>query len=130
LSDSPAGLAAWLLEKFHAWSGNESSFAADDLLTTATIYWATNTAASSSRIYYEAGHSNALRLAPHEKVQPPAGVLTFPRGAEPNLPRALVEPSYNITRWVDSATGGHFPAFETPQLFASELREFARPLRA
>ncbi len=130
LSDSPAGLAAWLLEKVHAWSADESSFDKDDLLTTATIYWATNTAASAARIYYEFAHSGVLRLDPGERVAVPTGVLTFPQGAEPNLPRPLIEHSYDISRWTDAPVGGHFPAFETPELLASELREFARPLRA
>jgi len=129
LSDSPAGLAAWILEKFQAWAGDLSNFSKDDLLTTATLYWVTNTAASSSRIYYEFGHDENVHLAPGEQVTVPTGVLTFPRGAEPNLPRRAVELSYPITRWTDSEVGGHFPAFETPELFASELREFARPLR-
>lgn len=59
----------------------------------------------------------------------PTGVVTFPAGAEPNMPRSLAERSYPVTRWTDAAHGGHFPTLETPGLLADELRAFARPLR-
>jgi pimeloyl-ACP methyl ester carboxylesterase len=127
LSDSPVGQAAWILEKFRAWADDSAAFGLDDLLTAATIAWVTNSAAPAARVY----HSDpGGRLRPGERIEVPTGVLTFPAGAEPNIPRSLVERSYRVTRWTDAAHGGHFPTIETPGLLANELRAFARPLRA
>jgi pimeloyl-ACP methyl ester carboxylesterase len=130
LTDSPAGLAAWIAEKFHAWADGNSSFTRDDLLTTATIYWVTDTINSSIRLYYEDRHDpRSGPLAPDERIHVPTGVVTFPHGAEPNMPRSLVERAYPVQRWTDLPGGGHFPGIETPDAMVNELREFFRPLR-
>jgi pimeloyl-ACP methyl ester carboxylesterase len=130
LTDSPAGLTAWILEKFHAWAGDDSSFTYDDLLTAATIYWVTETMNSSMRLYYEDRHDpRSAGLQAGERIDVPTGVATFPHGAEPTMPRSLVERVYPVQRWTELPRGGHFPAFETPAAMVNEVREFFRPLR-
>jgi pimeloyl-ACP methyl ester carboxylesterase len=128
LGDSPAGLLAWIVEKFRAWSdcdGNpENAFSRDDLLTNVMLYWVTNTITSSIRLYRE-------RQLSHDSgdfVGIPTGVARFPK--EPlRYPRAWVERSYNITHWVDMPRGGHFAAMEQPELFADAVRTFFRTVR-
>jgi pimeloyl-ACP methyl ester carboxylesterase len=128
LSDSPAGLAAWIVEKFHAWcdcGGDiESRFSKDDLLTNVTIYWATETAASSTRIYYE------NRVAPpvQGRVTVPTACALFPREIS-TPPRKWVEARYNLVRWTPMPRGGHFAALEQPELLVNDVREFFRTIR-
>jgi pimeloyl-ACP methyl ester carboxylesterase len=128
LNDSPAGLLAWIVEKFRAWSdcdGNpERAFTRDQLLTNVTVYWVTRTITSSVRLYREA------RLAADQPayVEIPTGVARFPK--EPlRFPRAWVERHYNVTDWVDLPRGGHFAAMEQPDLFAEAVRDFFRGMR-
>ncbi len=135
LNDSPAGLAAWVVDKFWAWSdhgGNlESSFSKDELLTNITIYWVTETMPSSTRIYYESQHpapswtSTRPRRA---KNDVPAGVALFPK--EINVPpRKWVEKVYNLMHWTEMPRGGHFAAQEQPGLLVEDIRKFFRALR-
>lgn len=130
LNDSPAGLAAWIIEKFHRWSdcaGNvESRFTKDELLTNIMIYWITQTITSSMRIYYEARVSG-WKLLPKEKIETPTGFALFP--AEPQLPRKWVEASFNVARWTAMPKGGHFPALEEPDLLVKDIRALFRDLR-
>jgi len=131
LHDSPIGLAAWLVEKYRAWSDCEGDvtrkFSLDELLTVITLYWVTGTIGSSIRLYYE-GRLNPRRLAPGERVEVPCGVALFPRDiAHP--PREWGERAYRITRWTEMPRGGHFPAHEEPELLAEDLRAFFRGLR-
>jgi epoxide hydrolase len=128
LTDSPAGLAAWIVEKFHAWcdcgDNIESRFSKDDLLTNITIYWATQTAASSTRIYYE------NRVAPpvQGRVTVPTACALFPKEIS-TPPRKWVEARYNLVRWTPMPRGGHFAALEQPDLLVNDVREFFRTLR-
>jgi pimeloyl-ACP methyl ester carboxylesterase len=131
LNDSPAGLAAWIIEKFRTWSDcegdAESVFTRDELLTNVMIYWVTQTMSSSTRLYYES-REKPLQLSPANRVKPPVAVALFPKEiAMP--PRALAERGYNIVRWTDMPRGGHFAAMEQPELLAQDLREFFRGLR-
>ena len=124
-TDSPAGLAAWVTEKFRSWSdcgGNlESAFSKDTLLTNLMFYWAPNSTSSAARIYYEAGRDRADFRYP--KVEVPTGVAIFP--AEPwQVPRHWVEQRYNIQRWTEMPRGGHFAALEQPDLLVQDLRAF------
>jgi pimeloyl-ACP methyl ester carboxylesterase len=132
LNDSPAGLAAWILEKFRAWAdcdGDlEKRFSRDELLTHVMIYWVTGTITSSCRLYYEASR-RPLRLGPGERVRVPCGVAAFPKEA-PFPPREWVERGYDVTRWTPMPRGGHFAALEEPDLLAADLRAFFRPLRS
>jgi len=144
LNDSPAGLAAWIAEKWRAWSDcggvPETAIARDDLLTAISIYWFTGTIGTASRLYRETRLS-PVRLAPGERVEVPCGFLleapgqtgsprTFldaPRIGAP--PRARAERAFNVQRWTVVEKGGHFPALEIPELFVEEVRAFFRPLR-
>jgi microsomal epoxide hydrolase len=128
LTDSPAGLAAWIVEKFYAWcdcSGDiESKFSKDDLLTNITIYWVTETAASSTRIYYE----NRVAAPVQGRVTVPTACALFPREIT-TPPRKWVEARYNLVRWTPMPRGGHFAALEQPDLLIGDVREFFAKLR-
>ncbi len=128
LNDSPVGLAAWVVDKFYAWSdhgGNlEKSFSKDELLTNVMIYWVTQTPTSSARIYFERQFFTGDRRS----GRVPVGVALFPK--EINVPpRKWVEAQYNITHWTDMPRGGHFAALEEPQLLIEDVRKFFRGLR-
>ncbi|MFT8313736.1 MAG: epoxide hydrolase family protein [Clostridium sp.] len=128
LSDSPVGLAAWIIEKFRAWSdcnGDlQQRFSEDELLTNIMIYWVTNSIGSSSRIYYENMHS----LPSMGHIEVPTGIALFP--ADILLPpKEWAERNLNITRWTTMPSGGHFTAMEEPELLAEEIRAFFRPYR-
>lgn len=128
LDDSPAGLAAWIVEKFRSWcdcDGNiESRFTKDELLTNITLYWVTQTGTSSARIYYE------NRIAPprQERVSVPTACALFPK--EIVVPaRKWVEARYNLVRWTEMPRGGHFAALEQPDLLVEDVRDFFRGIR-
>ena len=131
LTDSPAGLAAWITEKLRAWSdcgGDlERSFTKDEILTNITIYWLTATIGSSMRMY----HANAaIPAAQHaRRVEVPSGFSLFP-GDILRPPRAWLERVANVVRVTEPMRGGHFAPFEEPELYAQELRAFFRPYRA
>ena len=131
LNDSPAGLAAWIVEKFRAWSdcgGDiESRFSKDTLLTNIMIYWVTGTITSSMRLYREALLSPG-RGALDRRVDVPTGVALFP-GEIIKSPRAWAEPYYNIRRWTRMPAGGHFAALEEPEALVGEIRAFFGMLR-
>jgi epoxide hydrolase len=130
LNDSPAGLLAWIMEKFRTWSDcdghPENAFTRDQLLTNVMTYWVTQTITSSVRLYWENQHATA-EGAP-ELVGVPTGVARYPK--EPlRLPRAWVERRYNVTHWAEMPRGGHFAAMEQPALFVDDLRNFFRSVR-
>jgi microsomal epoxide hydrolase len=128
LDDSPAGLAAWIVEKFHAWcdcgDDIESRFTKDDLLTNVMLYWVTGTGSSSTRIYYE---SRRARPNP-ARVTVPTACALFPKEISVP-PRAWVAARYNLTRWTVMPQGGHFAALEQPQLLVDDVRAFFRTVR-
>ena len=128
LDDSPAGLAAWIVEKFRAWSdvnGNvEQKFTKDELLTNIMLYWVTQSGASSARIYYE----NQRAKPPQGRVQVPTACAVFPKEIS-IAPRRWVEAQYNVTRWTEMPRGGHFAAMEEPTLLAEDIRAFFGTLR-
>jgi pimeloyl-ACP methyl ester carboxylesterase len=131
LNDSPAGLAAWITEKLRGWSdcgGDvERAFTKDEILTNVTGYWLTGTIGSSMRMYRANSAIPAAQLA--RRVGVPSGFSLF-RGDIVRPPRAWLERTAN-TVWVsEPPCGGHFAAFEQPELYARELREFFRPYRA
>ena len=141
LNDSPAGLAGWIIEKFHAWSddeGNlESVYTKDELLTNIMIYWVTQTANSSIRIYYEtmkqmmdAQFNPLTKLNPFEKTgdraKVRAGFAIFPKDiGQP--PREWAERFFDVQQFNEMSAGGHFAALEQPELLAKELRTFFVP---
>jgi pimeloyl-ACP methyl ester carboxylesterase len=131
LNDSPAGLCAWIIEKYRTWSdchGDiESRYTKDELLTIVTIYWVTNTIGSSVRMYKE-NQGTLWVMEQDERVLAPAGVASFPQEIS-RPPREWAERSYDVRRWQEMPRGGHFAALEEPGLLAHEIREFFRPLR-
>jgi pimeloyl-ACP methyl ester carboxylesterase len=135
LTDSPAGLAAWIVDLFRAFSdcgGDiESRFTRDQILSNLTIYWATAGIGPAMRGYYDFDHF-ATPPPPDSRVQVPSGFAVFadsyrPGSARP--PRELAEHFFDITRWTEMPRGGHFAALEEPELLAEEIRAFFRPLR-
>jgi microsomal epoxide hydrolase len=130
LNDSPAGLAAWIVEKFHGWSDNdgnvESAFTKDEMLTNITIYWVTETITSSSRLYYESGNTPPSRSVGYIGV--PTGVAVFPKEIF-FTPRRWAEARYNIVHWTVMPRGGHFAALEEPELLVDDIRTFFRGLK-
>ena len=128
LNDSPAGLAAWIIEKFRSWcdcDGDiEKTFTKDELLTNVMIYWATQTAASSTRIYYE----NRVAGGVQGRVTVPTACALFPKEIT-TPPRKWVEARYNLVRWTPMPRGGHFAALEEPVLLVDDIRAFFRTIR-
>jgi pimeloyl-ACP methyl ester carboxylesterase len=131
LADSPVGQAAWIYEKFRAWTDNkgdpESALSRDEMLDIITLYWLTNTGASSARIYFEeAARDDKNNNSP---VDLPVGCSIFPREIM-RTPRSWAERIYpKLIHWNELDRGGHFAAFEQPALFTKELRDCFRSLR-
>lgn len=134
LNDSPAGLAAWIVEKFHGWSdidqqsvdGLEAKFTKDEILTDISVYWFTASITASTRIYYE--NRNFPASEPLGYITVPTAGAIFP--AEIYItPRLWAESQYNIVRWTPMPRGGHFAAMEEPELLLEDVRTFFRSLR-
>ena len=134
LTDSPVGLAAWILEKWWRWSDCEDAagerdplnvYTADDLLTIVSLYWFTQTIGPSMRLYRESfGPGSRFTI---KRIEVPTGVTTF---RDPNAPpRQLIEPWVNLQHHATVDRGGHFPALENPDALVEELRTFFRPYR-
>jgi len=134
ISDSPAGLAAWIGEKVVAWSSKLNdgtpAFDRDLLLSTLTLYWATNTSASSLLPYWANQHAD-VTLPVDDPSPVPTSITIF--GGEqvpfPKPPRELAKRYFNVTDWSEYSTGGHFPAVAEPEILAGVIRRFFRPLR-
>ncbi len=128
-ADSPAGIAAWIVEKLRTWSdcgGDiESVYTKDQLLTNIMFYWAPNSIASAANMYYEA-RREAHRGFP--RVQVPVGVASFPKEMG-RAPRAWAEARMNIVHWTEMPRGGHFAALEQPDALVADVRAFFRGLR-
>ena len=130
LDDSPAGLAAWIVEKFRGWTDCEGDvercLTKDKMLDNIMLYWMTGTAHSAGRLYYEIEHGGGF--APDARVEPPVGIAAFPREVL-RFPRSWAERRYNIVRWTDMPRGGHFAALEQPELLVDDVRSFFRMVR-
>jgi pimeloyl-ACP methyl ester carboxylesterase len=130
LNDSPVGLCAWIVEKFHGWSdcgGDiESVFTKDELLSNVSLYWFTETIHSSIRLYNETIQA-PLRFSKDDFVNTPTGIARFHK-EEPFPPRKFIERGFNIQHWTDIPKGGHFAAMEQPALLANDIIEFAKTL--
>jgi len=139
LNDSPAGLAAWIVDKFYAWSdchGDvETKFTKDELLTNVTLYWVTETIGSSFLPYADFVKSGPLTWAVEGIRQwigsndVPAAFARFPKDIS-QPPREWAERFFNVQRWTDMPRGGHFAAMEEPELLVEDIRAFFRPLRS
>jgi pimeloyl-ACP methyl ester carboxylesterase len=130
LSDSPVGQAAWILEKFWAWTDcdghPENVLGRDELLDNVMLYWVTETATSSARLYWES--FGPKRRVAHT-ITVPTGVAVFPKEIVPPVRRWMESTYTNIRHWTEMPKGGHFAAFEQPALFIEDVREFFRALR-
>ena len=122
LSDSPAGMAAWITEKYHAWS-EWPLLTMDDLCDCLTLYWMTNTACPSIRAY----HGNTFTLPPMEKITVPTAVAAFPYDVLP-APRVWIERNYPVILYTEMSHGGHFTALEQPEAFAENVKQFMKRL--
>lgn len=127
LNDSPVGLLAWIVEKFHAWSDHRgddlwSVLPREDVVANVTLYWLTGTALSSARTYLEARREQPpFRL--ERRIEVPTAFARYP--AEPwFVPRTAIERSFDLVRWTEHARGGHFAALEHPDAFATDVRAF------
>ncbi|TGD86902.1 epoxide hydrolase [Mycolicibacterium sp. CH28] len=123
LADSPVGQLAWIIEKFWAWTDcdghPENALTRDELLDNVMLYWATNSATSSARLYWESYSS----IGAKGRVEVPTGVARFPKEIM-QPPRSWCEARYNLTHWTEMPRGGHFGAFEQPALFVEDVRAF------
>ena len=130
LTDSPAAQAAWIVEKFRAWTdcgGDvEAAFTKDQLLANISIYWFTRTANSSARFYFENNGPGRAQRYPHTDV--PCGYAEFP-GEHFKMPRGYVGDRLNLVSWQCMPRGGHFPALQVPDVYIDEVRRFFRDYR-
>jgi pimeloyl-ACP methyl ester carboxylesterase len=131
LNDSPVGLCAWIVEKFHGWSDCkgiiETVFTKDELLSNVSLYWFTETIHSSIRLYNEARKA-PLHFLKNDFINIQVGIARFAK-EEPFPPRKFIERGYNIQHWSEFATGGHFAAMEQPALLANDIIQFAKSLK-
>lgn len=125
LRDSPVGLAAWIVEKLDAWSDGShgDAITLDAICSLLTIYWATDSIGPSMYLYHEA-FADAGAMSPPPKQGVPVAVAVFPKDILP-APRSWGERWYELTRWTEMPSGGHFPGLERPELLADDLRAFA-----
>jgi pimeloyl-ACP methyl ester carboxylesterase len=129
LNDSPAGLAAWILEKWRSWSDSggdlEARFSRDFLLTMLTLYWVTETITPSMRDYFD-NRWHAAEIRPGDRVRVPAGFANFDHNyvSEGSPPREWAERLYDVRRWTSMPRGGHFAAAEEPELLARDIAAF------
>lgn len=130
LADSPAAQAAWIVEKFYAWTDcdghPENVLTRDELLDNVMLYWLTDSGASSARLYWESFNDFDTKLAP---VTVPVGVSVFPKEISRPSRRWAEARFPDIRHWNHLGNGGHFAAFEQPEVFVDEVRTFFRTVR-
>ena len=132
LADSPSGQATWIYEKFQAWTDNRGSvenvLSVDEMLDNISLYWFTDTAASSARIYWEnARHGGGFDAG---RIELPMAATIFPNEIY-RAPKAWAQAHWpNLLYWNEVDRGGHFAAFEQPQLFSDEMRKAFRTIRS
>ncbi|PON14562.1 epoxide hydrolase [Candidatus Entotheonella serta] len=128
LNDSPAGQAAWILEKFWAWTDcdgdPESVLSRDELIDNLMLYWATEAGASSARIYWQ-----SFGRVERKPVTVPTGVAAYPKEIVPPVRHWMEAVDYNIQHWEEMPKGGHFATFEQPELFVDNVRSFFKLIR-
>lgn len=135
LTDSPAGLCAWIVEKFASWTDSggtpETVLTRDEMLDDITLYWFTRTAASSARLYWESFRQVGewFSTATDDTVTVPTGCTVFPKEVPRPSRRWAARRYTDIRHWGEPIRGGHFAAWEQPALFAEELRTFFRMVR-
>lgn len=129
LNDSPAGLAAWIIEKWRSWTDSDGNldqrFPRELLLTTLTVFWATGSITTSMRDYYD-NRWDGVSIGPETFVTVPTGIANFAKQFvfEGRPPREWAERLYNVRRWTEMPTGGHFATAEEPRLLAADIAAF------
>jgi len=133
LGDSPVGLAAWIVEKFQAWSDCNGRpldrFSMDLLLDNVMVYWLTGTAGTATWLYRGVSQQKPRGLPEGQRVETPTAFAAFPADLVPPPPKEWLERAYNLRRHTLMPRGGHFAALEEPQLLIDDIRAFFRPLR-
>jgi pimeloyl-ACP methyl ester carboxylesterase len=135
LTDSPAGLCAWITEKFASWTDSggrpETVLTRDEMLDDITLYWLTRTAASSARLYWESFREVGewFSGSTTDTVSVPTGCSIFPKEMPRPSRRWAAKRYTDIRHWGEPDRGGHFAAFEQPELFVKEVRTFFRLVR-
>ena len=136
MMDSPVGIAAWIIEKFHSWSDTdgeniESAHSKDDLLTNIMIYIVTRTFNTASWIYYGRREEGGRILSNNgDSITVPTGCALFPKEMSAWPPQSYVKRMCNVQHWTEMPRGGHFGALEEPELLVEDIRTFARKLRS
>ncbi|KAI9318090.1 Alpha/Beta hydrolase protein [Dichotomocladium elegans] len=134
LSDSPVGLMAWILEKYHNWTHRASedqilpdTVTTEDFLTQVTIYWLTNSISTSIRLYHDAIHefNNNQRVY----IDVPMGAAIY-AGEMLKIPREWAQAEANLQQWIEYDIGGHFPALEVPEIFVQDLQKYGKLLKS
>lgn len=128
LNDSPAGLAAWILDKWRSWADSggdlDGYFAPDLLLTVVTLYWVTQTMPTSILDYFD-NRWHGVELGPDDFVHVPTAIALFPQFvSEGDPPREWVERLYNVRQWTPMPSGGHFAPIEQPECLAQDIASF------
>lgn len=129
LTDSPAGLAAWVVEKWRAWTDSggdlDAAVSRTDLLAMLTVIWATGSITTSMRDYYD-NRSQAVQMGPHDRIRVPTAICGFIHqyAFEGDPPRGWAERLYNVRRWTPMPRGGHFAPLEEPELVARDICAF------
>ena len=136
MQGNPVGQAAWIIDKFHAWSdlrgtsGLDGVFGMDGLLTNLMFYVATGSFTTATWIYRAAQHEVVRVLPKGTRIDVPTGFASFPCEIRPRPPRSLVAKTYNLTHFTELEQGGHFAAMERPVEFAADVSAFVRLVRA
>ena len=128
LVDSPSGQAAWIIEKFYQWTDcnghPENAISRDELLDNVMMYWLSKSAASSARLYWE-----SFKNPPQDEVDVPTGCSIFPKEIVRPSERWIRKRFTNLKYYNELEKGGHFAAFEQPEIFLQEIRTYFRSLR-
>ena len=135
MSDSPVGVAAWIIEKFYGWSDRSEKsflevFSQDELLTNIMIYLITDTFETASWIYYGRREEGGRVLSKiGKRVEVPTACAVFPKELLPWPPKSYADRLFNIVQWTNMPSGGHFAAMEEPQLLTKDITKFSKRFR-
>ncbi len=130
MADNPVAQAAWIVDKFHAWSDLRDVHSFDTLLTNLMLYVATGNFSTATWIYRAAHIEGVRRLPPGSRIEVPTGFASFPCELRPRPPRSVLEKTYNLVHFSEFERGGHFAALEQQDAFVTDVSAFVRHVRA